>query len=336
MNLGHTNRMATDLTDRLAETIRAGRADGLHGLVVSQAGNIILEHYGAGADFAWWRSLGQVQFGPDTLHDIRSVTKSVTALLYGIALAAGQVPAPAESLLDHLPEYADTGKTELTVGHALTMSLGLAWNEDAPYNSPANSEIAMELAPDRYRYLLTQPRVEPPGQHWTYCGGATALLGKLIADGTGRSLPDFARDVLFAPLGITEFEWLTGGDGVASAASGLRLTPRQLARIGECVLRRGEWQGRQLIPADWLDQALRPQLQIAPGFDYGYQWYLGSSGPVRWSAGIGNGGQRLFVIPERELVVAMTAGHYDSDAQRALPTVILDEVVLPGTAAGGE
>src|SRR5690606_25990389 len=111
MNLGHTNRMATDLTDRLAETIRAGRADGLHGRVVSQAGNIILEHYGAGADFAWWRSLGQVQFGPDTLHDIRSVTKSVTALLYGIALAAGQVPAPAESLLDHLPEYADTGKT---------------------------------------------------------------------------------------------------------------------------------------------------------------------------------------------------------------------------------
>lgn len=177
------------------------------------------------------------------------------------------------------------------------MTLGLDWNEDAPYTSPANSEIAMELAPDRYRYLLERPRAAPPGTRWRYCGGASALLGRLIADGTGQILPDFARDALFVPLGITGAEWMAGADGVASAASGLRLAPRDLARIGQCVLRRGDWHGRQVIPAGWLDQALRQRVEISPGFHYGYQWYLGASGPVRWWSGMGNGGQRLLVVP---------------------------------------
>jgi CubicO group peptidase (beta-lactamase class C family) len=316
------------LAGRLEETIRAGRAPGLHGLVVVHNGQLVLEHYGSGMDFSWGRPLGKVDFGPDTPHDIRSVTKSVVALLYGIALAAGNVPAPSEPLLRHLSGYADTGRTELTIGHVLTMTLGLEWNEDVPYTSPANSEIAMELAPDRYRYLLERPRVAPPGTRWHYCGGASALLGRLIADGTGAPLPDFARDALFVPLDIAGAQWLAGADGVASAASGLRLAPRDLARIGQCVLGRGEWRGRQVIPAGWLDEALRPHVEIAPGFDYGYQWYGGGDGQVRWWAGMGNGGQRLFVVPERDLVVAITAGNYDTGEQSTMPVTILNDVIL--------
>jgi CubicO group peptidase (beta-lactamase class C family) len=332
---------APDLAERLDELVRAGRAPQLHGIVVARQGQIALERYGAGEDFKWGEALGSVRFGPDTLHDIRSVTKSIVSLLYGIALGRGQVPAPNEPLLRQFPEYpdlaADPQRARLTVEHALTMTLGLRWNEDVPYTSAANSEIAMELAPDRYRFVLEQPAVEEPGRRWMYSGGASALVGRLIASGTGLPLQEFARSALFEPLGVGSFEWMGGADRVASAASGLRLAPRSLARIGQLVLARGSWGGREIVPAAWLEAALQPRVQIAEGFAYGYQWYLGSLAAagsagraLRWAGGMGNGGQRLIVVPELELVVAICAGSYDSADQGATPTAILEQVILPG------
>jgi CubicO group peptidase (beta-lactamase class C family) len=332
---------APDLAERLDELVRAGRAPQLHGLVVARHGRLVLEHYGVGEDFTWGDSLGTVHFAPDTLHDIRSVTKSIVSLLYGAALGRGQAPAPHEPLLRHFPEYhdlaADPRRARLTVEHALTMTLGLRWNEDLPYTSAANSEIAMELAADRYRFVLEQPVVEEPGRRWRYSGGASALVGRLIAAGTGLPLQEFARTALFEPLGITAFEWMAGADKVASAASGLRLRPRDLARIGQLVLEGGSWAGREVVPATWLEAALQPRVQIAEDLAYGYQWYLGSTPAageagrgLRWAGGMGNGGQRLIVVPELELVVAICAGGYDSADQGATPLAILQELILPG------
>src|SRR5207248_1678920 len=158
------------------------------------------ERYFQGGDSLRGKPLGVVSFTPQTLHDLRSVTKSIVGLLYGIALARGLVPPPEHSLLASFPEYGDLGsaayRDRLTVGHALTMTLGTEWNENLPYTSPANSEIAMDLAADPFRFVLARPFVEPPGQHWIYNGGATALLGRLIAKGSGQPLPEFARAAL--------------------------------------------------------------------------------------------------------------------------------------------
>jgi len=325
--------MTTQLDDRLGEVLQAGQLGGLHGVVALRGGQTLLEYYGAGEDFAWARALGVIEFGPQTLHDIRSVTKSVTGLLYGIALGEGLVPAPAEPLLEKFPQYpdlaADPERARLTVGHALTMSLGLEWREDLPYNNLANAEIAMEMAPDRYRYILERPVIEPPGTSWTYCGGATALLGRLIADGTGRSLPQYGQAVLFAPLGIGTFEWTTGADGVASAASGLRLAPRDLARIGELVLAEGVFGGQPIVPADWIQTMLKPRLQTTWGGQYGYQWYVDSVEGHRLVAGLGNGGQRLYVVPDLDLTVAVTAGNYDDPDQWRTPETVLERVIVP-------
>jgi len=127
------------------------------------------------------------------MHDLRSVTKSILGLLYGLALAQGKVPAPERPLLEAFPEYADLATDprhqRLTIAHALTMSLGLEWNEDIPYQDPANSEIQMERAPDRYRYIFSRPFVTDPGTRWIYGAAATTLIGKLIQKGTGQSLP---------------------------------------------------------------------------------------------------------------------------------------------------
>ncbi len=319
--------------DLLAEALRAGLVDGLHAAVAVRGGRTLLEHYGTGEDFTWGTPLGVVEFGPETLHDVRSVTKSVTALLYGIALGEGRVPHPEEPLLRQFRAYSDLAtdpeRTRLTIEHALTMSMGLKWREDVPYDSPANDEIAMELAPDRYRYVLERPIAEPPGRRWAYCGGATALLGRLIADGTGQPLPQYARAALFAPLGIHDFEWNVGADGVASAASGLRLTPRDLARIGELMLADGAWDGRRIVPADWIHTMLQPRLRTDWGTRYGYHWYLETMASHRLVAGMGNGGQRLVVLPDLDLTVAITAGNYDDPDHWRTPAALLEHVILP-------
>jgi CubicO group peptidase (beta-lactamase class C family) len=328
--------MTIELHERLHETLKAGQADGVHGLVVVRDGTTLLEHYGSGVDFSWGTSLGPVTFGPDTLHDIRSVSKSVTALLYGIALGQGRVPGPEEPLLHHFPGYpdlaADPDRARLTVEHALTMSLGIQWREDVPYNSLENAEIAMEWAAARYPDKLERPIVGPPGARWAYCCGATALLGRLISEGTGRPLTEYAREVLFAPLGIQNFEWMAGSDGAASPASGLRLRPRDLARIGEVVLAGGAWAGREVIPAGWIRSMLEPRLVTEWGDRYGYQWYLGESAGHPWVGGFGNGGQRVYVVPDLDLVVAITAGNYDDPEQWRAPVTLFEQVVLPSVA----
>ncbi|HEY6738585.1 MAG TPA: serine hydrolase [Actinopolymorphaceae bacterium] len=332
-----TESLGAELHDRLNEARRAGLVDGLHAVVVVHHGRTALEYYGTGRDRSWFTDFGVVAFEPHTLHDLRSVTKSVVALLYGIALGDGRVPDPAEPLRVGFPRYADLwadpARARLTIEHALTMSLGLEWKEEVPYDSPANAEIAMELAPDRYRYVLERPIAGPPGVVWSYCGGASALLGRLISGGTGLPLEEFAREALFAPLGIETFEWQAGRDGVASAASGLRLRPRDLARIGELVAAGGGWAGRAVVPSDWIDAVLRPRLPVEWGGRYGYQWYLGESEGHRWAAAIGNGGQRLTVLPDLDLVVVVTAGNYDDPEQWRVPQAVLDQVVLPAAQA---
>ncbi len=312
---------AMKLTERIDGLFDSGKAPNLHGIVILQDGEQIYERYGQGEDYILGESLGEVRFDADTLHDVRSVSKSVVALLYGTALAQGKVPGPDEPLLPNFPEYpdlvADPAKARLTVGHALTMTLGLDWDESVPYTSSANSEIAMEEAPDRYRYVLERPFTAEPGLTWHYCGGATTLLGSLIAKGTGRPLEEYARTALFEPLGIT-FEWSTGADGVALAPAGLRLRPRDLAAIGQLVLEGG----RDVVPGTWIEELLKPRIKIDEGFEYGYQWYVGPT----WAAGMGNGGQRLFLMPGRRLVAAVAAGDYENFAQPSTAAV-MDELV---------
>jgi CubicO group peptidase (beta-lactamase class C family) len=327
---------APDLAARLDAALAAGRLPNLHGVIVVRGGKLVLERYQPGADMSWNRSLGVVAFRPDTLHDLRSVTKSITGLVYGIALAQGKVPAPEAKLMPLFPQYpdlaADPARQHLTVGHVLGMTMGTDWDElSIPYTNPANSEIAMERAADRYRFILERKIMGEAGVRWTYNGGATALLGALIARGTGQSLPDFVRAALFEPLGIGAFEWMRGADNTPSAASGLRMTPRDLARIGQMVLQKGKWQGTTVVPSSWLDAALQPRVAIeAWGVSYGYQWYVGKTPTgVRWVGAMGNGGQRLYVLPELDLVVVTTFGNYDTPDQGRPPITLLAEVVLP-------
>ncbi|MFL9869493.1 serine hydrolase [Paraburkholderia fungorum] len=332
------------LADRFDSLQAGGKLAGVHGVVALRGGRIVFERYMKGTDFSWGESLGEVTFGPDTLHDVRSVTKSIVGLLYGIALANGQVPAVDQPLIAQFPEYpdlaADPQLSRLTIRHALTMTLGMQWDEKLPYTDPANGEIGMESASDRYRYILTRPVQGDPGKGWIYSGGDVALIGKIIEKGTGKTLPDFAAQALFAPLDIHSKEWAKGQDGEASAASGLRLTPRELARIGQMILADGRWNGKTVVPAEWLRESFQPAALVDIGWQglhYGYLWYVGEaelngkagSYGERFVAAIGNGGQRLFVFPGLDFVLCVTAGNYNSPDQWRASSAILFNAFLP-------
>ena len=153
---------------RLAEAEQSGKVHDLHALLVSRHGKLLFEHYGKGEDEGGGSRPGVVvTFGPEVLHDLRSVSKSVVGLVYGIALADGKVPPPEAKLYEQFPEYTDLakqpGRDRLTIGHVLSMTLGVEWDElTIPYGTAGNSENAMEAAPDRFRFILERPIVGEP------------------------------------------------------------------------------------------------------------------------------------------------------------------------------
>ena len=303
---------APDLEARLDKAVANKRIWNQHGLIVLRNDRLVLERYFEGEDQARGvGEIGHVTFKPDTMHDLRSCSKSIVGLLYGVALQQGKVPLPEAPLFSAFPEYAD----------------------------PRNSETAMDNAPDRYRYVLERRVVDTPGAHWSYCGGATALLARMIANGSGKTLHEFARENLFDPLGMGPTEWAAGPDGEPFAASGARMSVRDLARIGVMMLHGGKVDERVVIPAGWVTRCITPVISADEVRRYGYQWFvmdIAFGKPKGWAAGRlermwwaqGEGGQRLFVIPALQLVVAITSGNYGKEDQGIPPTRILRDVVL--------
>ena len=180
----------SDVLCRLIPRLEGWKEADIHSVLVVRHDKLVFEHYFAGADEQWGRPLGTVAYGARMLHDLRSVTKSVTGLVVGIAVERGWIKSIDTPVLDYFPEYADLRtpeKQRITVRHLLTMSLGLAWNEDLPYSNPANSERRMTDAPDPYRYVLEQPVETPAGTAYTYSGGSTALLSAILRKTSGKS-----------------------------------------------------------------------------------------------------------------------------------------------------
>ncbi|HEX8662633.1 MAG TPA: serine hydrolase [Beijerinckiaceae bacterium] len=321
----------------LAVRLAAPDRPNLHSVLVARHGRLVFEHYAAGEDERWGRPLGRVEHGPDDLHDQRSVSKSVTALLAGIAVGRGLLPGIDGPVMDFFPEYADLRTPErgrILVRHLLTMSPGLAWEEEQrPYGDPLNSAALMARSPEPYRFVLEQPVVAPPGAQYNYNSGATALLGKIVSKAVNAPLEEFARTALFEPLGITALEWGRLRNGDVGAAWGLRLRPRDMAKIGQLVLNEGVWNGRQVVPAAWVREMTVPRITGQGTFLYGYQWWLGRSfangRELRWAAAVGLGGQRIYVVPDLKLVAVVTAGLYASRTQMSATLAVLNQAILP-------
>jgi CubicO group peptidase (beta-lactamase class C family) len=309
----------------------------IHAVVVVRNGKLAMERYFSGEDERWGDKLGRVTYGPEIKHDLRSISKSVTSLLIGIALREGKFPALASPVFDAFPDYAELRtpeKARITFRDLLTMSAGLAWEENRPWKDPRNNEARMILAADPFRYILSRPVAHPAGTVYAYSGGGTSLLGETLVRSTGRSLRDYAREKLFQPIDVLDFEWLDAGVSRKLGAFGsLRLRPRDAAKLGRLLLTDGQWNGKQVLPPGWAAESVKPRINGEGLYFYGYQWWLGRSfrngGELDWAAGVGLGGQRLYVVPTLDLVVMINAGHYSGPLQGVIPAGIFNRVVLP-------
>jgi CubicO group peptidase (beta-lactamase class C family) len=296
----------------LVAQLRSGSLGAEHALVIVRKGYVIADEY-----FAGWTA--------DSIHTEQSVTKSVTSLVTGIAIARGDLRGVDQPLVDLLARYApianlDDRKRALTVRDVLTMRTGLDWNEDSYSGSPL--EQLNNLQTDWLRFVIDWPMREQPGTRWQYNSGGVIALGGAIGIAAGVNTADYARTYLLRPIGITGDKWYRGyPDLLPHTGGGLLMSTRDLARVGYLVLRRGRWNGAQVVPSEWIAESTRPR--VTPTYrlggrtsSYGYLWWLYTldGGPPDASttdgviAASGAQGQWLFVVPKYDLVVAINAG----------------------------
>jgi CubicO group peptidase (beta-lactamase class C family) len=286
----------------------------IHGVLVVRNGHMVVEAY-------------YPPYGPSTRHRTASVGKSFTGALVGIAIREGYIDGVEQSVADFFPDHSDWQdeplKQAMTVEHLLTMTSGLDWPESAaPYSSPHNVMRQMMRSADWVGFVLNRAMVVPPGTAFNYSSGASHLLSAIVQTATQTRTIYFATDHLFKPLGIRPMSWTSDPQGIAFGAGGLWLAPRELARFGQLYLQGGVWGGEQIVPAEWVEASIAPQVSAhGAASHYGYQWWVRGSGIY---AAHGYRGQRIFVIPHLNMVVVFAA-----DVSGNLPSVILSSFILP-------
>jgi len=268
----------------------------LHSLMVIRHGVIVSETY-----FSSYKA--------DTLHELYSVTKSFTATLVGIALDQGKLKDVNQRVIEFFPgqEFLnfDARKESMRMRDLLTMTSGLDWVEaDASYR-------AMYMSSDWVKTVLDLPMTDDPGSKFLYCSGCSHVLSAILQQATGENLRDFAQKNLFKPLGIKKFAWENDAQGISIGGWGLSLAPRDMAKLGYLYLHQGQWDGKQIVSADWVKTATQKHVTTEGEDGYGYQWWILPD--LSGYAALGLYGQTVFVAPEQDLIVVTTAGAQDHD-----------------------
>ncbi|MDQ3743022.1 MAG: beta-lactamase family protein [Acidobacteriota bacterium] len=308
VDVGLDPKPLTALVERILRTrTDAVNTPYIQGLLVARHGRLALEEYFYG-------------FDRERLHDTRSAGKSLTTTLVGIAMDRGarfNNQTPVLSLFTSYKTFAndDERKRRVTVGNLLSMSSGLACDDDDD-NSPGNEDTmqGQTAQPDWYKYALDLPMAHEPGERALYCSAGINLLGGVIANTTRKWLPDFFYENFARPLDIHTYHVNLTPTGDGYGAGGIYLRPRDFLKLGQVFLDGGRWRGRQVVSRRWVEQATAPHASIHGKDDYGYGWWLDEykvgAKTYRAFHAAGNGGQLVIVIPELDLTVAFTAGNY--------------------------
>ncbi len=309
----------------------------VHGIAIARKGKLVLEYY-----LPLYDSEGNNKgYDGEDLHFQASVSKSFTSALCGIAIDQGLLPDIETEISDLYPEYTDIiqgEKESITLHHVLSMTSGLDWADDVPYNTPDKDGYHLIHDDDPIHYVLSKEMVFTPGSQFLYNSGNTVILGDLIEKASGMGLETFAEEYLFGPLGIEDHYWEVFSSGIAFSSGGLYLNMRDMLKLGQLYIDDGVWNGKQVVPAAWIRQSLSEHIPLPlrylgdVGTGYGYQWWLGEYGHDNMEAFIaaGWGGQFVIGIPEMELVVAVTGGEYLRSNPFAVYEMIIEDYILRG------
>jgi len=268
-------------------------------------------------------------------HDLRSATKSIRSILMGIAINKGFIESVDDPIFKYLKspipkKNIDKRKDKMTIRHLLTMSSGLDCN-DWDKNSQGQEDKVYKKK-DWLQYTLDLPMVNEPGKVSNYCSMGTVMIAEIVSQASGMTIDKFAEQYLFNPLGITNANWgHTSNKKVIPSAKRLYMTPRDMAKIGQLIINKGKWNGKQIISEKWVEESTTMKIKMA-GVDYGYLWW---NIPFKTKEKVfvsklatGNGGQYIMVFPELDLVAVFTGGAYNSQEDK-LPFAAMTDILLP-------
>jgi CubicO group peptidase (beta-lactamase class C family) len=267
-------------------------------------------------------------------HPLFSMTKSVTSALVGKALQEGRLKDVRQKVLDFFPDIApeltDPQVKNLTLEQLLTMSAGFNTNTMPDLSSPF-------AAAGTIKHILTYDSIlAQPGTTFFYDSGLPHLLSAVVQTVTGMPLRQYAREMLFDPIGISNVTWAADPQGVTLGNTGLLLRPADLAKLGYLYLHHGRWKGTQVLPEDWVTASTRKHMETqglmnaAEDDGYGYLWWMDDWGGY---SAHGFGGQYLFVLPAQDMIVVFTSGLPDS--LFPAPKQLLEAYVLPAVRSDG-
>jgi CubicO group peptidase (beta-lactamase class C family) len=299
---------------RLADALLAIRDKGLpvHSIVLVRDGELVLEAY-------------FYPYDGSTVHELQSVTKSVTTTLVAIAADQGKLKLddPMVSFFtDRTIANRDDRKDRITIRHLASMSSGLACTADADEQTLQD----MKASADFVQFALDLPMAADPGSSFVYCSPGMHLLSAILQKATGMTELDFAREYLFKPLGITDAMWLSDPQGFSDGWADLYLRSPDAAKIGYLWASGGVWDGKQIVSRRWVEDSVKVQMTAAGGDDYGFGWWLPRSSTTHEYAAVGRGGQRIAVHPDLDLIVVLTAGGIEpSEVTDLLAPALVDQ-----------
>jgi CubicO group peptidase (beta-lactamase class C family) len=314
-DVGIDSQVITELLD----SVKTGFYPNRHSLLIYKNDKLAVEEYFSGKDQNWGTDIGFIQHNDTVLHDMRSVSKSIVSACIGIAISQGKIKSVDQPVFDFFEDYEqfnNGGREELTVKHLLTMTSGLKWDEEIPYDNPENSEIQMINSGDGIGFVLSRELVAKPGSVWKYNGGTTELLAEIIQRVSGKNIHEFAKEFLFKPIGISKSEWtISPSTKSPAAASGLRITSRDMLKFGIVYLNEGKWGAKQIVPKEWVHESLKSHITRPEGGGYGYQFWVFNYSiqgkTLTIPAAVGNGDQRIYFDKRNNFLMVTTAGNYN-------------------------
>ena len=311
--------------DDLTKKLQSGYYPNFHSVIIYNNGEIVFEKYLNGEDEILGKNVGVVEHSDRTLHDIRSITKSIVSTCLGIAIEQGYIKGVDQKIITFFPEFTTMlkdGKENWTIRHFVTMTTGLDWNEDVPYTDPSNDETIMMFNDKPIEYVFSRSLINEPGTVFNYSGGATQILVETIERASGMTIKDFANKNLFEKIEIEAFEWLKfEKSDLFAGPSGLRLTSRGLLNYAILHLNKGKWKGNQIVSENWIYSSFSKQIAFPSDVldwneYYGYQFWIWKDiideNEINVISANGNGDQNIFWDLDANIIVVTTAGNYNN------------------------
>jgi CubicO group peptidase (beta-lactamase class C family) len=285
------------------------KVEGALSLIVCRDGETVAEEY------TYFKN-----YGPDSIKNIMSVTKTFTGVLVGLAIEKGFIESvndPISKYLTGIVTFPDDIKAGITIDQLLKMTFGHSWNGTSI--SSLFEECFFD-SDDNLQYIIDLPLVSTPGTVFNYSDGASHLLSVIISEATGINTADFAKTNLFNPLGIKKFTWEKDNRGYPLGAAYLRITPSDMVKFGNLILNKGRYKGTQIVPESWITTMTSPKIStnydVLYGPEYGYQIWLGNTSK-RYFMAMGWGGQFIFILPDFNTVITATCWTSDVSYEEA-------------------